>query len=35
MFAGPPWSWPPSVTREQSMRDLELILDALDDAEVE
>jgi hypothetical protein len=28
-FAHQPWCWPPSVTRAQTVRDLQLILDSL------
>jgi hypothetical protein len=28
-FAQSPWCWPPSITRQQTVRDLQLILDSL------
>lgn len=28
LFAGPPWGWPPDVTRRQRLRDLRLLADA-------
>lgn len=30
LFAGPPWHWPPDVTRRQRIRDLRLLQDAFD-----
>lgn len=31
-FSKPPWCWPPDVTRRQRLRDLDLLLDAMEDA---
>lgn len=28
-FSRPPWCWPPSVTRQQTVRDLDLLIESL------
>lgn len=33
MFARPPWCWPGSVTRAQTLRDLQMIVESFSDAE--